>query len=514
MTNSPGTRRPAGNLLILLGVGAALAALGLLIGFYSELPGMAKSALGDSAARAVTAAQSRGAAAVAAVTRNELGAGIFLALLVLTTGGLLLATASSRQVLAVAGATFTETRRGGALWLAVAGAVVVAAGAPFLDYQGGPPERLKMILSVGMGAATLMGMLLAVAVPALTFGRETDTRSIYAIVTKPVPRWAISGGKLLGVGLALAVALCLLGAGVATAARIAMAAEARRAANPEVVRLNLDFRKDRFPAPPLAADGAAARPRAVRLERGQSQSTVLDVPEGEGRGGWLLLRLHARPANPLMSAVRVELQCGDWKPEEPISALRDRPREVPVPSWAVRDGKLPVRIAPVADLQGNVYPVAMSSRGAVALAVAGDGLEATLAKALALLWFQLMVVAAVTLAAAGSMSFPVAVVVGAAAAVFGQLSGLAVGLLRQSVELGGREAAGGGPLAQLFRKLAAGELALLPDFEQNSAAEHLARGDFVPWSLLAGGALVLLLLRALPAALIGALAFSRREVAR
>jgi hypothetical protein len=64
----------------------------------------------------------------------------------------------------------------------------------------------------------------------------------------------------------------------------------------------------------------------------------------------------------------------------------------------------------------------------------------------------------------------------------------------------------------VLRKLAAGELALLPDFEKASAADLLARGDFIPWGLVAGGALALLVLRALPAALVGALAFSRREV--
>jgi hypothetical protein len=249
----------------------------------------------------------------------------------------------------------------------------------------------------------------------------------------------------------------------------------------------------------------------VKLDRGQLRSYVLRVPESERGRPWLVVRLHVRPANPLLNTARVRFTAGGES--RGVFVQRDRPVDVPVKGSAVDGrGDLAVSLAPEPDPQGSVQPIVLDPRGGAALAVAGNGLELTLAKSLALLWLQLMVVAAMTLAAAGALSFPVAVVAGASTAIFGQLSGLAVGLLHESARIGAEEAAGGSALGQFIRKLAGGELGLLPDFEKSSAADFLARGDFIPWSFLAAGVLGLLVLRVLPVALVGALAFARREV--
>jgi uncharacterized membrane protein len=152
----------------------------------------------------------------------------------------------------------------------------------------------------------------------------------------------------------------------------------------------------------------------------------------------------------------------------------------------------------------------------VSLAISGDSLETTLAKSLGMIWLELMVIAAVTLAASASLSFPVAAVAGLSTAAFGQLSGLAVNLLREAVAIGAASgeapahAAGG--LDQALRTLAAGLLSLLPDFERTSPGDFLAWGNVIPWSFIAAAVLGLLVLRAVPMALVGALAFSRREV--
>jgi hypothetical protein len=160
----------------------------------------------------------------------------------------------------------------------------------------------------------------------------------------------------------------------------------------------------------------------------------------------------------------------------------------------------------------------------------GNGLPATLAKSLGMVWLQLTIVAAVTLTAAGVLSFPVAAVAGTAAALAGHLSGLAVGILRNALRIGREVAAGehvhtatcghvhGEPveevslLGQLIRQEVAGLLTVLPDFEAASASGFLATGDYVPWRFITAGVISLLLLRTLPVALLGCLFFSRKEV--
>lgn len=429
------------------------------------------------------------------------------------------------QVAAVAGTVFREAWRGGALPATVLAGLALAVLAPRLEHEGGPAERFKIMLAMCGGAAVLAGTFLAVVASALTFARESETRSIQVSAVKPAPRWAFFCGKLWGMGLVLAAALAAAGAGTAAAVRIAAAQESARlrasGGDAGAVRRSLRFWRERFPDEPSATDvgGGPARAGSVAaLRPGQSLEQVIRVSRAEAAGGELLLRIHARPSVMYVTAAAASLEVGGRS--YPVRIPRSGLAELAVPAAAASGGVLKATLRPAANYDGSVGTLEVPVRGAVALACGSDSLEAALLKGLAAVWMQLMVVAAVTLAAAGVLSFPVATVAGLVTALAGHLSGLAGAFLSGPAaplgQAGGAAgaAAGAGAANALVRQWVSGMIGLFPDFERTSCSEFMGRGDAAPWSFLAAAVLGLLVLRMAPAALAGCAAFARREAGR
>jgi len=505
---SPGSAGTPG-LSALLGGIALLLLLGLLLGHYGERADLQR--LFD-------------------LCVSEAAAQWMLAALILVGAAAVLASRRGGQLAAVFLTAVREIGRGGSLWIAVAVAVGLAAGAPFLDAEGGAAGRVKMIASLTSAVAAMIGTLLAVVLPALSFSREMETRSIYVTATKPTPRWVIFGGKLAAVAAALAAALIPVGCGAFVAGYLSVRGEAAAAEvegrNPEHVWLSAYYsRRDSRPRLERRADGSLPRPEVFYV--GRRRDYELAVPEQEVGRKWLVLRIHAGPANPMLQTAPARLTCGGRTHR--VEVDRSRPVDLVVSASAARDGRLKVGLEPVLDEEGINRGLRSDPRGTLSIAVQGSGLGVTLAKMLAMIWLQLVLVAAVTLTAASALSFPVAVVTGAATALTGNLSGLAVGILRNALAAGRQAASAGhghGPgsahdlagveevsaLGQLVRQQAAGMLSLLPDFEAASTSEFLAAGEYVPWRFLAAGVVALLVFRTFPVALLGCLVFSRREV--
>ncbi len=445
----------------------------------------------------------------------------------------LLVAASQRggQLAGVLGVTFKEVRRGGALWIAVIAGLAVACGTPFLETEAGPAGRVKMILTVAAGIASVVGTLLAVGLSALSFSRELETRSIYVTATKPAPRWVIYAGKLGGIALVLALAVAATGLGALAAVHFSLRGEAGKARaegrNPEHVWLTAYYsRRDTRPLPVRGPDGRRAP--AHRFFRGKSKRFTVPVPPSEMAARWLVLRIYAGPAIPNLQTAPARVHCGGEIYR--LNVDRGIPVDLVVPASVARDGQITVALEPAQDMADINRGLRIPARGPVAVAAVGDGMGVTLLKSLGLIWLQLLVVAAVTLTAASVLSFPVAAVTGLAAAITGHLSGLAVGILRYALKTGkdvaaghahgpgcGHEAAkseGVSRLGQLVRQEVTGLLAILPDFEAAGTSDYLAAGDYVPWRFMAAAVMGLLVLRALPAALLGCLVFSRREVGK
>lgn len=107
----------------------------------------------------------------------------------------------------IANITVAEARRRRVLQVAIILVVLVFMSMNFFSYLS-PEEQSRMLISGGLSAMTVFGILLAIFVAAFLIPGEIDRRTIYAVLSKPVRRFEFVLGKYLG-------ALIILGALIA-----------------------------------------------------------------------------------------------------------------------------------------------------------------------------------------------------------------------------------------------------------------------------------------------------------
>lgn len=107
-------------------------------------------------------------------------------------------------ILSIAGQTFTEARRNKVFYaIFLFGMVVVAQSVLFTEVTMTTVDRV--LKDTGMAAINVFAVALTVFAGVGVINREVDRRSLYAILTKPIPRFAFIIGKYLGL-LAISVA--------------------------------------------------------------------------------------------------------------------------------------------------------------------------------------------------------------------------------------------------------------------------------------------------------------------
>lgn len=94
------------------------------------------------------------------------------------------------------------------VFLAVFSLIVVATGFAFPTMS--PEQQLKLLKDVSLGALQLFSVVMAIAATALLLPRDLEDRTLYTILSKPVPRYEYLIGKLLGVLLLLAGGLFVM----------------------------------------------------------------------------------------------------------------------------------------------------------------------------------------------------------------------------------------------------------------------------------------------------------------
>jgi ABC-type Na+ efflux pump permease subunit len=116
---------------------------------------------------------------------------------------------SMRRVWALATNTVTQLLRMRILWFLVAfSMLVVAAGFAFPTMS--PEQQLKLLKDVSFGALQIFSVVIAISATALLLPRDLEDRTLYTILSKPVPRYEYLIGKLLGVLLLIGSGLLLM----------------------------------------------------------------------------------------------------------------------------------------------------------------------------------------------------------------------------------------------------------------------------------------------------------------
>jgi len=97
----------------------------------------------------------------------------------------------------IAKVTVAEARRRRVVQAVIVLVIVILLSMTFFSYLS-PQEQSRMIISSGLTAITVFGILLSIFIAAFLIPHEIETRTIYAILSKPVRRFEFVLGKYVG----------------------------------------------------------------------------------------------------------------------------------------------------------------------------------------------------------------------------------------------------------------------------------------------------------------------------
>ena len=122
------------------------------------------------------------------------------------------------RVAVVAWNTFREAVRDRVLYNLVFFALVMIAAAILVGQISIGIEQM-VIVTLGLSAISVIGLLIAVFIGVSLVSKEMDKRTLYALLAKPVRRWEFLLGKFGGLLLTLGVNTAAMAAGLFVALR-------------------------------------------------------------------------------------------------------------------------------------------------------------------------------------------------------------------------------------------------------------------------------------------------------
>src|SRR5437879_12185663 len=104
----------------------------------------------------------------------------------------------------IASNTFREAVCDRVLYNLIAFAVLISAAAIFIGQISIEIERL-VVINLGLTAVSLFGMVIAIFVGIVLVSKESEKRTLYTVLSRPVRRWEFIVGKFFGRAGTLAV---------------------------------------------------------------------------------------------------------------------------------------------------------------------------------------------------------------------------------------------------------------------------------------------------------------------
>jgi ABC-type transport system involved in multi-copper enzyme maturation permease subunit len=104
----------------------------------------------------------------------------------------------------IAKITVAEARRRRVLQAVVVLVILILLSMMFFSYLS-PNEQSRMLISGGLASITVFGILLSIFVAAFLIPQELESRTVYAILSKPVRRFEFVVGKYVGAMIILGV---------------------------------------------------------------------------------------------------------------------------------------------------------------------------------------------------------------------------------------------------------------------------------------------------------------------
>ena len=119
--------------------------------------------------------------------------------------------AAPRRIFALTGNTLTDLTRQRVFYFGLIFAVLLIASSVLMS-KFSFQQEFQILKDVSLGAMSLVTSLLAVVATARLIPQDVEDRTVYTILSKPVPRFEYLLGKLFGILVLLALCMVLMNA--------------------------------------------------------------------------------------------------------------------------------------------------------------------------------------------------------------------------------------------------------------------------------------------------------------
>jgi hypothetical protein len=466
--------------------------------------------------------------------------------------------AAMQRILAIARLTWKSAFRYRLFWVMAVLLVAAVVGLPLILKDDGTAEGLtQILLTYALSAITVLLGIATLWLSCGTLARDIEECQIQMICVKPISRWQIWLGKLLGILALNALLLALSGGAVflllqwraqrlppgqqaKLRSEIFVARAATRERPPdftaearEQAREWLDQRRAANPAENLDADD-------LKLVSDQILAAVRSKIEEVPSPGWKRwqINLSSLPARvrsqPLQ--LRVKFHAGDpnsfSNPEATYDLLlrigpTDSPNPEVLPVTLPPNSFQEIEVAPLFDENGILTVIAINQTGTSLFFPMEDGFEVlyressfgvNFARGLAVILCWLALLSALGLACASFLSFPVAAFCSLAVLLVGLSTGV-LSAVQQQKSIFPYDASGQKPAAvkqfidSISVPMFGAVLKVVNLVRGFSPVDDLSTGHSITWGQLARAAGQIVLLMGGIFGVAGVLLFNRRELA-
>ncbi|MFW5681961.1 MAG: ABC transporter permease, partial [Phycisphaeraceae bacterium] len=367
-----------------------------------------------------------------------------------------LALSAGSPVIGVARTVVDEAIRMRMPVVFIVGVILVVPVLPFvLDPSDRLEYRLQSFLSWSSIAVSLLLSLMTIFLAIGTLTRELERRQVFLSLTKPVRRWQYLLGKWLGIASLNVVLVATAGVGMyaftmwvadqpardaqdraAVRERVLVAREAQSPApaDPDYFERELERRRQMARDQPAGTvsglTGGDSEFNPARMDRSMRQAIVNEwftvgprstktfvfsgLSEAKRQADEVQLRIEPKAAAGALDVVRLAMRVNGRNytpsPNTPLHTLTtDTPHVLRIPGQAIDDdGVLRLEIANPAFGEQAQPTISFNPEDGLQLLYRVGGFAPNLTRSMALLWIRLAFLAALGLAAATFLGFPVA----------------------------------------------------------------------------------------------------------
>jgi hypothetical protein len=453
-----------------------------------------------------------------------------------------------KRILAIAGLTWKSAFRYRLFWILAALLAAAVVGLPLLLKDDGTAKGLTQILLTYTltAVATLLGMA-TLWLSCGTLARDVEECQIQMVTVKPISRWQVWLGKWLGILGLNAMLLALAGAAIFILLQwrsrhlppdeqkvlrneifVARASLKEPVPNLEpLIETNVQQRLKQLKINPTESDVAEIR----KLVTEQVKAITTEVPPGVRR--WWVIDMHTLPERTRDEAfqARVKFHASNPNPEAtydtywavgPPNSPRMTMIHQVLPPDSFQEFQVPPRLL---DDKGRLIIDFYNANDTSLMFPMEDGFEllyyensfgVNFIRGLMVIFCWLALLAAIGLATASHLSFPVAAFASMAILLMGLSSGTLQTVVEQGTVLGFDSAKGGyghSPLDLVFVPVFRAALQVIQLVEGFSPIDALSTGRSITWPTLGLALAQIVLLLGGIFCVMGIFLFSRRELA-